>query len=82
MDQQEQAAIQIYPNPATDMVKIICEPSLIGLPFMVFDASGRQVHSAFISEKETNYNLKNLPAGVYTLSIGNSKFENLIVVSH
>lgn len=82
IDQHEQAAIQIYPNPAINMVKVICEPSLIGSSFKVFDATGRQVHSAFISEKEMNYNFNNLPAGIYTLSIDNRIFTNLIVAQH
>lgn len=65
----EKSLVRIYPNPATDMVKVdgVSENSI----YSIFDLSGRVVKKSTLDKGLLD--LKGLDQGLYYLSIGNEK---------
>jgi Flp pilus assembly protein protease CpaA len=67
------APLQIYPNPATDMLHIAV-PSSENV--QIFDVWGRMVETRFIASPQTNgtvtINVSHLASGVYFVKIGNT----------
>jgi hypothetical protein len=62
-------AIQVYPNPARDLVVIKNTLSSTKLSVAVSDATGRVVLTGAIDSNEKKLNISNLSNGVYLLSI-------------
>lgn len=62
-------AIQVYPNPAKDLVVIKNALSSTKLSVAVSDATGRVVLTEAIDSNEKKLNISNLSNGVYLLSI-------------
>lgn len=62
-------AIQIYPNPASDVVTIKVNSTLIGTDYFVTDAAGRKVLSGRITAETTSLSVRQLATGVYHFSV-------------
>jgi len=61
----------LYPNPATDYITIQAK-NFDNAPFVMYDITGRKIISGTLNGTTTNVSA--LPAGVYTLKVGNNSF--------
>lgn len=61
------ANLNIYPNPATDLINISYPTSIENIE--IFDLTGRKILSKTVSEKETQLNISHLNSGIYILNI-------------
>jgi hypothetical protein len=83
MDEHHGASpFAIFPNPATDIVVIKANASMIGIPFFVADYHGRVVISGVIESETTEINLESLPAGVYIINAGHQIKQAFRVLKH
>ena len=75
--------IQIYPNPAKDVVNIVCSGNLptlwawSGLDAMLISAEEKVVKTFTISGSQTQIDVSDLQPGVYILKFENT--ENVVI---
>ncbi len=63
-------ALRVYPNPANEILNVILPAGPVRLT--IYDVAGRKVRELKITgKKEVSINLKNLPAGIYHLTVEN-----------
>lgn len=78
-----EAALGLYPNPATSTVKLNISGVAGMVDCSIIDMSGRVVYNASLNaEAENTINVSNMPAGAYFVRITNntfSKIEKLII---
>ncbi|MGB4958581.1 MAG: T9SS type A sorting domain-containing protein, partial [Saprospiraceae bacterium] len=60
-------AINIFPNPTTDMVNILSQTEIQA--FHIFDMNGRSMMHKSVEDTELTLDISPLPKGVYTLSL-------------
>lgn len=63
------AKVEIYPNPANNMVNIKANSSLFGTDYFVYDNLGRALLLGKITSENTSIDVSNLAQGIYFLSI-------------
>ena len=66
------ADIELYPNPTSDLVTFKANRFLLNKPYSLFDNSGKLIFTGFINNEQVSINLKDQPAGIYFLQIGES----------
>ena len=66
----EKQNIQVFPNPAQNIINVEADAMLIGLPYFVYDNSGKSVLTGNISSENTIIELGNLSGGIYIFKIG------------
>ena len=65
---QEEAAVQVYPNPAVDLVHVALPgPGSYGV--RLYDVTGKAVFEDFFSGVHSSISLENYPEGVYVLEL-------------
>ena len=64
------ADIELYPNPTSDLVTFKANRFLLNKPYSLFDNSGKLIFTGFINNEQVSINLKDQPAGIYFLQIG------------
>jgi uncharacterized Ntn-hydrolase superfamily protein len=64
--------LKIFPNPASDVLFLICGPSSINTKFSIADMWGRVVMSEEITSQEAIINISDLSPGIYLIRIGNN----------
>jgi len=71
---KEQATqeIAIYPNPSNGVITVAMDNFSAPEVLKAFDITGKEVSSASLTASSTTVDLSDLPAGVYTLRIGNN----------
>jgi hypothetical protein len=73
---QSEAAmrVQLWPNPATNVLHVSFEQPVAATEATLYDASGRRVGSQAVAAGSTSLQIgvDQLPAGVYVLTIGNA----------
>lgn len=57
----------VYPNPASDMVKIDSE--VVVNQYDIYNVAGEMVYSAKVGEKSFEINVSELPAGTYVINV-------------
>ena len=57
----------LFPNPTVGEVQLNISEDFIGTPYTLSDATGREVLSGTLRDKNTTLSLDSLPAGVYML---------------
>jgi hypothetical protein len=62
-----EASIRLYPNPATDVLRIEGSQGEGPIPFEVFDARGRCVRSGTLFSDVHVIDLSGMPEGLYVL---------------
>jgi hypothetical protein len=61
--------ISAYPNPANDLIHIRVPQSEIGSAIQLYDAGGREVYTATITQSDHVIHTQDLPAGIYTMRV-------------
>ncbi|SNR34752.1 carbohydrate-binding protein [Hymenobacter mucosus] len=74
-DAQASADLKLYPNPATDQLRVEAAGSLTGSHYQILDASGKTVGTGAL--QSSTVNVSALKAGMYLLQIQTSKGEIL-----
>jgi len=72
-------SIQIFPNPALDMLNIISNTESIGSKFRVIDNLGRMVLFGSIAQENTIVDINSLSKGVYYIMIENQSVKQKIM---
>ena len=72
-------SIQIFPNPALDMLNIISNNESIGSKFRVIDNLGRMVLFGSIAQENTIVDINSLSKGVYYIMIENQSVKQKIM---
>jgi len=80
LEQQESIELQVFPNPAQDMVTIRSSSTGIGNTYRMLDCYGRNVLEGTLTSQENNINIQTLANGVYHLQLGANTVS--FVVSH
>jgi hypothetical protein len=62
--------VSVYPNPATDFIKLIIENyETLNLRFQLYDINGVVIRNSKIETAETNIIMSNLAPGTYFLKV-------------
>jgi hypothetical protein len=80
LEQQESIELQVFPNPAQDMVTIRSSSAGIGNTYRMLDCYGRNVLEGTLTSQENNINIQTLANGLYHLQLGANTVS--FVVSH
>lgn len=62
-------ALQLYPNPAQDILILSSQNISTESPFKIYDISGREVLTGFLSGTQTSLDLKALRKGIYFIKL-------------
>ncbi len=67
------SAFYVYPNPATDEIRITLPSSGVGMTYSITDQLGKQVLTGEIKSETTIFNIKQLESGIYFFHVQNGK---------
>ena len=71
--------MDIYPNPANNILNIKSDSKYIGTKYAIMDNSGKIVLTGLISSNLTILNTENLSHGIYLLSAGDNIKRKFII---
>lgn len=69
LDEKENKATLIYPNPFKNQLTIDLDNRLVGKRYFIFDGIGKLVLTGTLLSKKTNLNLSDLNKGLYVFKI-------------
>lgn len=69
----DKSFINIYPNPADQLINLKTDPTLLGKFYSIYDNSGKAVLSKKINSEIMLIDIGNLSAGLYWLRVGDRK---------
>ncbi|MCG2612189.1 T9SS type A sorting domain-containing protein [Flavobacterium sp. SM15] len=72
--------IAVYPNPASDMIRIQTKNFAENKAYAVFDQFGRPVVRGALNGEETTVNINHLAKGIYFIQVGQGKNQTLKVI--
>ena len=75
----ESIEMDIYPNPANNILNIKSDSKYIGTKYAIMDNSGKIVLTGLISSNLTRLNTENLSQGIYLLSAGDNIKRKFII---
>jgi|GEM_PF-4291461 len=70
MDELVFKNIQIYPNPAQDVITIQSDYNLKGQAYSIYDCVGKLMNKGVLNENNNSISTQELTYGIYTLEIG------------
>ncbi|MBP6532470.1 MAG: T9SS type A sorting domain-containing protein [Bacteroidia bacterium] len=86
IDEEKVSVVRVFPNPATEKVFFVCDASLIGNNFNLFDINSRKIISSeLISNDLFELNVEKLISGIYFFNIVNDEGEihsGKLIVNH
>ena len=80
LEQQHSIELQVFPNPAQEMVTILNSSAGIGNTYRISDCYGRNVAEGKLQTAETTFSIQALANGIYHLQLGANTVS--FVVSH
>jgi hypothetical protein len=80
LEQQQSIELQVFPNPAQDMVTIRSSSSGIGNTYRISDCYGRNVVEGKLQTAEITFSIQALSNGVYHVKCGSET--RALVISH
>ncbi|MEQ8473393.1 MAG: cadherin domain-containing protein [Marinoscillum sp.] len=66
---QQIQKINVYPNPANDVIQVIIPANLIGEQLTIFDLTGKEIHSEVMLSTEQTLDLSNYAGGIYLIQV-------------
>jgi hypothetical protein len=66
----ENRPVRVYPNPIDNMLVIETGPHTEGIPYALYDYSGRSVMKGWLTSEIQSLETGHLPAGIYLLRVG------------
>jgi Flp pilus assembly pilin Flp len=72
--------IQVYPNPSTNEINIIVDPSLFGTSYTIHNSNGQFVIEGSILSASTLVELESLADGLYFIQIGDDLKQSFRVI--
>lgn len=79
-EEVEKNKVSVFPNPTNDYIQISIEENSIGSEYFVNDLYAKQVLNGVLKSTNEILDFRNLPAGIYCLSIANSPQSTIRVV--
>lgn len=64
--------LRVFPNPANREVFVETAPGAVGLPLVVFDMNGRQVHRQVPTGNRISLQVAQWPTGIYVIQYGSA----------
>ena len=64
------APLELYPNPASSILNVVVDIENLNSAYSIFDNTGRVALTGKLQSEVTSIHLRDLPSGVYTISIG------------
>ena len=58
----------MYPNPAFDLIQVISQKPLLGVPFEVLSYTGQLISNGNLDES-LMLNIRSIPSGIYLLRL-------------
>lgn len=83
LTRQDRHSIEVYPNPANDLIRIVSPSVIHSLTF--YEVHGKKVYSKKIKSPETVLHLTDYQNGIYILKLitdGGNYFEKIIISHH
>jgi hypothetical protein len=80
LEQQESIELQVFPNPAQDLVSIRSSSAGVGNTYRMLDCYGRNVLEGKLTSQETIINIQTLANGIYHVKCGSET--RALVISH
>ena len=71
--------IQIFPNPASNIINVYTSADMIGSQYRISDNLARVILVAAIQSKNTAIDISGLPSGVYYITIGKQISKHKII---
>jgi hypothetical protein len=71
LNEKEESRIQLYPNPAIDLITLQVSASQLGKEYVVYDVSGRQLFFGQLKSTSTKIDISSLSVGSYLVKAGN-----------
>lgn len=78
--EQNIPALNIYPNPATDIFTLVADERLTGSVYQIFNSEGKIILNGKIYSEQTIIDLKGFPAGVYLIKTDHRSQRTLKVI--
>ncbi len=69
-ENENEVSLQVYPNPAKELITLSSSVKHIGSNFQITDIQGRVVETGKISNQLVNIDIKSLPSGSYFIHVG------------
>ena len=80
LEQQQSIELQVFPNPAQEMVTIHSSSAGIGNTYRILDCYGRNVAEGKLQTAETTFSIQALANGVYHVKCGTQRVQ--FIVAH
>jgi hypothetical protein len=80
LEQQESIELQVFPNPAQDLVSIRSSSAGVGNTYCILDCYGRNVLEGKLTSQDYIIDVQTLANGLYHLQLGANTVS--FVVSH
>jgi beta-glucanase (GH16 family) len=78
-EQEQEESFSMYPNPTNQALTIQILPMHLNENYVIWNNLGQQVQTGKISGLSSTIDVSSLSAGVYTISIGNSAGQRLMI---
>ena len=69
IDDQELSLVELYPNPANDVLNVLTAADALGKNYFILDVTGKAIFSGQILDKNASIPVENLANGYYTIII-------------
>ncbi|MFT6211693.1 MAG: plastocyanin [Bacteroidia bacterium] len=74
--------VTVYPNPATDFIKVDLSDNSNGVTYQVFNALGVLVMTGKLNDEVSTIDVRNLPSGTYLMQLKGRQNTRLKFVKH
>lgn len=80
IEEQTTGRLSVYPNPATDRIKLVCDEALLDQVYEIRTQNGTIVLQGRITAKTMELHLNSLKAGVYLLMTGEGDQQEVVKI--
>lgn len=83
-DIESETTINVYPNPANDVINISGNKTFVGTMIEIYDSKGSLITTEIAVESVLRINTKNWPTGLYHIRINGREFKmnSRVIVNH